>query len=152
MEVYDKTSYADDIDSGGASKFFQSRINWAFSSTGNFLDDDRPRDSYTLTNNASISGTNSGLYMDARLSPLSLTYYGFCMLNGNYTVNLHFAEIMFTDDRTYSSLGRRIFDLYIQVSIHPILLVSYRSFHIFKRIRNLGSRRKKEQMRSWQLR
>ncbi|GLT38035.1 hypothetical protein SLA2020_123060 [Shorea laevis] len=30
------------------------------------------------------------------------------------TVNLHFAEIMFTDDKTYSSLGRRIFDIYIQ--------------------------------------
>ncbi|CAJ2642040.1 unnamed protein product [Trifolium pratense] len=57
---------------------------------------------------------NSELYMDARVSPLSLTYYGFCLGNGNYTVNLHFAEIMFTDDQTYNSLGRRIFDIYIQ--------------------------------------
>ncbi|KAK2368189.1 putative leucine-rich repeat receptor serine/threonine-protein kinase [Trifolium repens] len=32
----------------------------------------------------------------------------------NCGVNLHFAEIMFTDDQTYSSLGRRIFDIYIQ--------------------------------------
>ncbi|KAL7087491.1 hypothetical protein ACP275_13G071000 [Erythranthe tilingii] len=52
--------------------------------------------------------------MDARLSPISLTYYGFRLINGNYTVNLHFAEIMFTDDKTYSSLGRRIFDVYVQ--------------------------------------
>lgn len=56
--------------------------------------------------------------MDARLSPLSLTYYGFCLKNGNYTVNLHFAEIMFTDDRTSSSLGRRIFDVYVQVLLY----------------------------------
>ncbi|KAG6634343.1 hypothetical protein CIPAW_12G112100 [Carya illinoinensis] len=33
---------------------------------------------------------------------------------GKYTVRLHFAEIVFTDDETYSSLGRRIFDIYIQ--------------------------------------
>ncbi|KAL5716581.1 hypothetical protein ACHQM5_018251 [Ranunculus cassubicifolius] len=54
------------------------------------------------------------LYTTARLTPLSLTYYGFCLINGNYTVNLHFAEIMFTNDNTYRSLGRRIFDVYIQ--------------------------------------
>ncbi|RWR96265.1 Protein kinase domain-containing protein [Cinnamomum micranthum f. kanehirae] len=50
----------------------------------------------------------------ARLSPLSLTYYGLCLGNGNYIVKLHFAEIVFTDDRTYSSIGKRIFDVYIQ--------------------------------------
>ncbi|RYR50523.1 hypothetical protein Ahy_A07g037153 isoform B [Arachis hypogaea] len=57
---------------------------------------------------------NDELYRDARVSPVSLTYYAFCLGNGNYTVNLHFAEIMFTDDKTYSSLGRRVFDIYIQ--------------------------------------
>ncbi|OVA19182.1 Protein kinase domain [Macleaya cordata] len=54
------------------------------------------------------------LYTTARLSPLSLTYYGFCLKNATYTVRLHFAEIMFSDDETYNSLGRRIFDVYIQ--------------------------------------
>nr|XP_027127000.1 probable leucine-rich repeat receptor-like serine/threonine-protein kinase At3g14840 [Coffea arabica] len=118
MKDDDDISYDDDIESGGPSNFVHRfRSNWAFSSTGNFLDDDRPRDSYIWTNNTGISGTNSGLYTEARLSPLSLTYYGFCMQNGNYTVNLHFAEIMFTDDRTYSSLGRRIFDIYIQENL-----------------------------------
>ncbi|XP_058100947.1 probable LRR receptor-like serine/threonine-protein kinase At1g07650 isoform X2 [Magnolia sinica] len=57
---------------------------------------------------------NSELYTKARLSPISLTYYGLCLHNGNYTVKLHFAEIMFMDDKTYSSLGKRIFDVYIQ--------------------------------------
>jgi len=30
-------------------------------------------------------------------------------------VNLHFAEVMFTEDQTDNSLGRCIFDVYIQV-------------------------------------
>ncbi|PNY15374.1 putative LRR receptor-like protein kinase [Trifolium pratense] len=38
----------------------------------------------------------------------------FMETNGSYTVNLHFAEIMFTDDQTFGSLGRRIFDIYLQ--------------------------------------
>lgn len=110
-------SYDEDSNSDGSSIFPPSKPNWGYSSTGHFLDDDRPRDLYTWTNSSSISGQNPKLYMDARLSPLSLTYYGFCMINGNYTVNLHFAEIMFTQDKTYNSLGRRIFDVYIQVLI-----------------------------------
>ncbi|XP_047955707.1 probable leucine-rich repeat receptor-like serine/threonine-protein kinase At3g14840 [Salvia hispanica] len=115
QEADDKgSSYDDDTDLGGASNFFQSRTNWGFSSTGHFLDDGINRDSYTIQNTSVISGLNQKLYTDARLSPLSLTYYGFCLFNGSYTVNLHFAEIMFTDDRKYSSLGRRIFDVYIQ--------------------------------------
>ncbi|KAL0399497.1 UNVERIFIED_CONTAM: putative leucine-rich repeat receptor-like serine/threonine-protein kinase [Sesamum radiatum] len=108
------TTYEDDSKSGGPSNFVVSTTNWGFSSTGHFLNDGNRVDSFILSNNSIISGENSQLYMDARLSPLSLTYYAFCMMNGKYTVNLHFAEIMFTDDTTYRSLGRRIFDVYIQ--------------------------------------
>ncbi|CAI9778074.1 unnamed protein product [Fraxinus pennsylvanica] len=78
---------------------------------GHFLDN---RTGYLRTNTFTISGKNPQLYMDARVSPLSLSYYGFCLGNGNYTISLHFAEIVFTKDRTYSSLGRRLFDVYIQ--------------------------------------
>ncbi|XWS27389.1 hypothetical protein CRYUN_Cryun26dG0111000 [Craigia yunnanensis] len=108
------TTYEDDTDGAGPSRFFQSRSNWAFSSTGHFLDDDRPTDTYTWTNASKLSMNDSQLYTNARLSPISLTYYGFCLGNGNYSVNLHFAEIMFTNDKTYNSLGRRIFDIYLQ--------------------------------------
>ncbi|XP_075503140.1 putative leucine-rich repeat receptor-like serine/threonine-protein kinase At3g14840 [Primulina tabacum] len=108
------TTYDGDVNSGGPSNFFQSTSNWAFSSTGHFLDDARPIDSYIWANSSNMVGDNPQLYMDARLSPLSLTYYGFCLINGNYTVNLHFAEIMFTSGPKYSSLGRRYFDVYIQ--------------------------------------
>ncbi|KAK7381052.1 hypothetical protein VNO78_33576 [Psophocarpus tetragonolobus] len=86
-----------------------------YSSTGNFMDNDRAEYSIWL-NQAMFSIADAELYMDARVSPISLTYYGFCLENGNYTVNLHFAEvIMFTDDQTYNSLGRRILDVYIQI-------------------------------------
>ncbi|KAL5716577.1 hypothetical protein ACHQM5_018247 [Ranunculus cassubicifolius] len=107
------TKYEDDLDAGGPSRFYQSRYNWAFSSTGNFMDNNNDFDNYVATN-SSLTMKEYQLYTTARISPTSLTYYGFCMLNGNYTVRLHFAEIIFTDDRTYSSLGRRIFDIYIQ--------------------------------------
>ncbi|THG07245.1 hypothetical protein TEA_023758 [Camellia sinensis var. sinensis] len=56
----------------------------------------------------------SQLYTRARVSPLFLTYHGRCLENGSHTVTLHFAEIIFRDNRTFQSLGRRIFDVYIQ--------------------------------------
>jgi hypothetical protein len=37
------------------------------------------------------------------------------MNTGNYTVKLHFAEIVFTNDSTYYSLGKRKFNVFIQV-------------------------------------
>ncbi|CAL5411484.1 unnamed protein product [Camellia sinensis] len=98
---------------GGAAKYFNS-INsyWGFSSTGDFMDDtDYQNARFTKV----VPSTNfSELYRTARISPLSLTYFRYCLENGNYTVSLHFAEILFTNDNTYSSLGKRIFDIYIQ--------------------------------------
>lgn len=92
--------------------------NWAFSSTGNFMDNDLDSDNYIVTNVSMLYNSTtpvSELYRTARVSPLSLTYYGLCLLNGNYTVKLHFAEIIFTNDSTFNSLGKRIFDVYLQV-------------------------------------
>ncbi|THG01409.1 hypothetical protein TEA_002871 [Camellia sinensis var. sinensis] len=57
------------------------------------------------------------LYSTARILPLSLTYFRYCLENENYIVSLHFAEILFTNDNTYSSLGKRIFDIYIQGTV-----------------------------------
>lgn len=100
-----------DVD-GGSARYFRSSNYWGLSSTGDFMDDNNAQNKRFL---ATVSSTNfSDLYRTARLSPLSLTYFFYCMENGNYTVNLHFAEILFTNDKTYSSLGRRIFDIYIQ--------------------------------------
>ena len=104
---------ADDDPAGGAS-FFQKE-NWGFSSSGRFWDLDTSGNDY-LANNASILKMNeSELYTSARLSPLSITYYARCLANGPYKLKLHFAEIVIRDNRSFGSLGRRIFDIYVQV-------------------------------------
>ncbi|KAG8479511.1 hypothetical protein CXB51_029280 [Gossypium anomalum] len=111
----DGTTYEADDDQAGPSTFYRS-TNWAFSSTGIFLSDDRPDDILLLDDGQVTTSLAEEvlLYRNARLAPSSLTYYAFCLANATYTVHLHFAEIQFTNDRTYRSLGRRIFDVYIQ--------------------------------------
>ncbi|KAK2992259.1 hypothetical protein RJ640_005746 [Escallonia rubra] len=57
---------------------------------------------------------SNDVYVTARLCPVSLKYYGFCLRQGNYTVTLHFAEIIYSEGDDYSILGERVFDIYIQ--------------------------------------
>ena len=116
--VVNDTKYEADIEPRGASMFYSGQ-NWAFSSTGNFMDNDIDADVYIENNISSlhnVSVSDSQLYARARVSPLSLTYYGLCLMNGPYTVRLHFAEIVFSNDRSFNSLGKRLFDVYIQVT------------------------------------
>ncbi|KAM2043178.1 hypothetical protein ACFX1R_038376 [Malus domestica] len=98
---------------GGSAKYFRNEKSmWGFSSTGDFMD------GFELQNtrySVSLPSSNlSELYTTARISPLSLTYFHYCLENGIYTITLHFAEIKFTNDKGYTSLGRRIFDIYVQ--------------------------------------
>ncbi|XP_054815727.1 probable LRR receptor-like serine/threonine-protein kinase At1g53430 isoform X2 [Prosopis cineraria] len=102
--------YEADLNQDGTS-FFEEKDSWAYSSTGTYIYNDKADYIATLP---SLKMNGSEYYQTARLSPLSLKYYGLCMLKGNYKVKLHFAEIMFSDDQTFSSLGRRIFDVSIQ--------------------------------------
>lgn len=96
---------------GGATYFRSNKNNWGFSATGDFMDDDDLR----IRHIKNLPGSSlSNLYATARLSPISLTYFAYCLENGNYSVKLHFAEIEFANDKTYNSLGRRYFDIYIQ--------------------------------------
>ncbi|KAJ9168648.1 hypothetical protein P3X46_020148 [Hevea brasiliensis] len=111
VNVNGKT-YEGDVAGGGAALFYPSNDDWGISSTGDFMDDGDFQNNAYVENSSSLNIDE--LYRTARLSPLSLTYYRQCLLNGNYTVSLHFAEIQFTNDSTYKSLGRRIFDIYIQ--------------------------------------
>lgn len=114
--VVNDTKYEADLEQRGASMFYSGQ-NWAFSSTGNFMDNDIDADVYIDTNNSTlhnVTAPDSELYTTARVSPLSLTYYGLCLMNGNYSVKLHFAEIIYTNDKSFNSLGKRIFDVYIQ--------------------------------------
>ncbi|GAB4827153.1 hypothetical protein Ancab_034042 [Ancistrocladus abbreviatus] len=100
------------VEGGSATYFKNGKSLWGFSSTGDFMDDN---DHQNIRFIAKLSsGQIPELYTTARLSPISLTYFSYCLENGNYTVLLHFAEIRFTNDNTSSSLGRRFFDIYIQ--------------------------------------
>ncbi|CAN1351709.1 Probable LRR receptor-like serine/threonine-protein kinase At1g07650 [Linum perenne] len=110
------TFYEADREPRGASMYYSSE-NWALSSTGNFVDNDLDADTYIQYNTSAISNVSSPiseLYTSARGSPISLTYYGLCLGNGNYTVRLHFAEIVFTNDSSFLSSGKRIFNVYVQ--------------------------------------
>lgn len=121
VSISNNTTYEADLEYRGASMYYYpSGKKWAFSSTGNFMDNDLDSDNYIETNVSTLYNTNSPLYWSARVSPLSLTYYGLCLLNGNYTVNLHFAEIVFTNDSSFNSLGKRIFDVYLQVCTYLV--------------------------------
>ncbi|GJY70839.1 probable LRR receptor-like serine/threonine-protein kinase [Tanacetum coccineum] len=91
------------------SYFFPSAERWAYSSNGVYLNND---DARFVASTSNVTGGD--IYSTARLAPFSLRYYGLCLRQGSYKVRLHFAEIMYTDDSTFSSLGRRIFDVSIQ--------------------------------------
>ncbi|KAK6917739.1 Malectin domain, partial [Dillenia turbinata] len=104
---YEGDSYA-----GSGASILYVRDNWGFSSTGDIIGDDNLLGN--VYNSSSSLMELPELYSTARLSPLSITYFGFCLENGNYTVLLHFAEIIFADGASFNSLGRRLFDIYIQ--------------------------------------
>nr|TKS05938.1 putative leucine-rich repeat receptor-like serine/threonine-protein kinase [Populus alba] len=109
------TIYKADDEPGGAVKYVPKREeDWQISTTGHFWDIDSSLDNYIAQNKSMLRMDDSVLYTNARLTPLSLTYYVRCLGNGNYKVKLHFAEIVMRDNRSYYSLGRRIFDVYIQ--------------------------------------
>ncbi|XP_076932830.1 putative leucine-rich repeat receptor-like serine/threonine-protein kinase At3g14840 [Bidens hawaiensis] len=106
--VYEGDAHVD----GGASRLYiNSNNNWGLCSTGDFMDDNIFQNTRYITTSANLP---SSVYATARLSPLSLVYFAHCLENGEYAVKLHFAELQFTNDTTYRSLGRRIFDIFIQ--------------------------------------
>ncbi|CAA6665681.1 unnamed protein product [Spirodela intermedia] len=111
--IVDGNEYERDTSLEGKSKYFlSSSRKWAYSSTGYFI---WAPDAPFVEENASLfTMPNTELYKTARLNPLSLKYYGLCLQPGNYTVKLHFAEIVFTPPPTFGSLGRRVFDVSIQ--------------------------------------
>jgi hypothetical protein len=112
------TKFEDDTDPGGGAEFVPVRPNWGVSSTGFFWDTDLTSKDYIANNVSELGMENSELYTNARLNPLSLTYYANCLGDGNYTVKFHFAELIIRGNRSFYGVGRRIFDVYIQVVNH----------------------------------
>ncbi|GAB2236161.1 hypothetical protein Droror1_Dr00027900 [Drosera rotundifolia] len=109
---YDGNDYLADTSTGSPSYFSSTGNQWALSSTGTFMYNSNAAFTALNTYNLSISGPE--YFQTARVSASSLKYYGLCLRKGTYTVQLYFAEIMYSNDKTYASLGNRIFDIYIQ--------------------------------------
>ncbi|KAK4285844.1 hypothetical protein QN277_002484 [Acacia crassicarpa] len=112
---FEGNEYEEDLNQNGIAYFYIKDDKWAYSSTGTYIYNDKANYVASLqTNKFSMNVNGSEYYQTARLSPQSLKYYGLCMMKGGYKVKLHFAEIMFSDDQTFNSLGTRIFDVSIQ--------------------------------------
>ncbi|KAL9416765.1 hypothetical protein AB3S75_039870 [Citrus x aurantiifolia] len=99
------------------SNFYVNKpaYNWAYSCNGYFYSDSMA-DSREFIQKVTCGAAviDAPLYDEARLCPISLKYYGFCLQNGNYNVSLHFSEIVFAKNDDYSSSAKRVFDIYIQ--------------------------------------
>ena len=100
---------------GPATYYVVDTDRWAVSNVGYFSGSNNAQ--YTSSSSSQFTSLDSELFQTARLSASSLRYYGLGLENGNYTVSLQFAEIAFVNTITWKSLGRRIFDIYIQVCI-----------------------------------
>ena len=103
---------------GMASYYVSDSETWAVSDVGYFPEINRNSSQYNRYNDTEhpIANTNDpDLFQTQELSTSSLRFYGLELKNGNYTVKLHFAEHAFADSSTWSSLGRRVFDINIQV-------------------------------------
>ncbi|KAL9251680.1 putative LRR receptor-like serine/threonine-protein kinase [Drosera capensis] len=87
---------------------------------------------YKASNTFKLSIDGPGYLQTARVSASSLRYYGLCLRKGSYTVKLHFAEIMFSNDTTFASLGNRVFDIYIQGTLKQ------KNFNIMKEAGGVG--------------
>ncbi|CAM8888118.1 unnamed protein product [Rhodiola kirilowii] len=101
---------------GPATHFMTASKRWAVSNVGWFDKNDNTNQSYIASSSSQFTNTlDSELFQTARISPGSLRYYGLGLENGNYTISLQFAETVINETtRSWKSLGRRIFDVYIQ--------------------------------------
>ncbi|WCJ32479.1 Leucine-rich repeat transmembrane protein kinase [Euphorbia peplus] len=116
--VFDGQVYYKDV---SQKMFYESGENggnrWAYTCSGDFssgFDRGISLSSSDFTSNKTCGVPDDTIVATARLCPVALTYYAFCLHNGNYSVKLKFAETAFSKDEDHSSLGKRVFDLYIQ--------------------------------------
>ncbi|XP_050145040.1 probable LRR receptor-like serine/threonine-protein kinase At1g56130 [Malus sylvestris] len=107
----------DDSPLGQAAFYVTSTEKWAVSNAG-LVNDTRKNPLFLVDTTAVVTGTDVTPYLfsTSRVSQGSLRYYGLGLENGPYTVTLHFAETVYESrtSQTWKSLGRRVFDIYIQ--------------------------------------
>ncbi|KAF7140567.1 hypothetical protein RHSIM_Rhsim06G0240800 [Rhododendron simsii] len=103
----------DDEALGPATYYVTGTKRWAVSNVGRFGENNNAQ--YTSNSSSQIADTlDSELFQTARISAGSLRYYGLGLENGYYNVSLQFAEISILNPTNWRSLGRRVFDIYIQ--------------------------------------
>jgi len=121
MRGSDNTFYEiDPTNIGAASYYVTGQTRWGVSNVGKF--NEAPNGSYIIYSSQQFQNAlDSELFQTARMSPSSLRYYGIGLENGNYTVELQFAEFAYPQSPTWQSTGRRVFDVYIQVHIPCII-------------------------------
>ena len=101
---------------GPATYYVTDANRWAVSNVGLFSGSNNPQ--YTSKSSSQFTNTlDSELFQTARISAGSLRYYGLGLENGNYNLTLQFAETAIVNSNSWKTLGRRVFDIYIQVSI-----------------------------------
>ncbi|GAU32793.1 hypothetical protein TSUD_152420 [Trifolium subterraneum] len=107
--------YQTDNETLGPATYFVTDTNrWAVSNVGMFIGSNDPLLFKNSVSNQFTHTVNSELFKTARLSASSLRYYGLGLENGFYNITLQFAETAILDSTTWKSLGRRVFDIYIQ--------------------------------------
>ncbi|CAO2164034.1 unnamed protein product [Urochloa humidicola] len=114
MRSLDNTMYEiDPTNLGAASYYVTGQTRWGVSNVGKF--NQAANKSYIIYSSQQFQNAlDSELFQTARMSPSSLRYYGIGLENGNYMVDLQFAELAFPDSDTWQSRGRRVFDIYVQ--------------------------------------
>ncbi|KAK6284009.1 hypothetical protein POUND7_002961 [Theobroma cacao] len=111
-----RDTFERDVQPEGASTFHISDDKkWGYSSMGIYDPTQSRAMSYTHSiDKCPFQNIEGSLYQTARVAPISLKYFGFCMKNGLYTVKLDFAEITIKEEAEHKSRGNRLFDVLIQ--------------------------------------
>ncbi|KAK9268130.1 hypothetical protein L1049_010570 [Liquidambar formosana] len=132
ITTFDRIVYeADNSTLSAASYYMDSTRKWAVSNVG--FDAQNPQYVLNIFSeflggyisvfndpnpdfSAYISTNTRDLYLTSRKSPGSLRCFGLGLQNGPYTVSLLFVEPAIRNriTQTWASLGRRVFDIYIQ--------------------------------------
>lgn len=105
---------ADNETLGPAAYYVTREQRWAVSNVG--LPSGSTNPEYKTSFLTYIPNTRDPeLFQSSRVSAGSLRYYGLGLQNGGYNVSLQFVETKFENRPVWKSLGRRVFDIYIQV-------------------------------------
>ncbi|GAU32800.1 hypothetical protein TSUD_152490 [Trifolium subterraneum] len=114
IRATDGVLYEEDNNTLGSATYFVTNTNrWAVSNVGIFDGSSNSLFKSFVTNQFTHT-VNSELFQTARISASSLRYYGLGLENGFYNITLQFAETAILDSTTWKSLGRRVFDIYVQ--------------------------------------